>query len=119
MKKIFVTIILVLSSSQIMAGVSERYVRDIEKISNQYNADMKFFLRSLDPQLNQFTPQQQLQFCGMIQKYVDDMYKTTDENRADLPPSLMSVTKQNIIDKVMVSPEMQILKKYNIQCNLH
>ena len=119
MKKIFVTIILVLSSSQIMAGGSERYVRDIEKISNQYNADMKFFLRSLDPQLNQFTPQQQLQFCGMIQKYVDDMYKTTDENRADLPPSLMSVTKQNIIDKVMVSPEMQILKKYNIQCNLH
>lgn len=119
MKKIFVTIILVLSSCQIMAGVSERYVRDIEKISNQYNADMKFFLRSLDPQLNQFTPQQQLQFCGMIQKYVDDMYKTTDENRADLPPSLMSVTKQNIIDKVMVSPEMQILKKNNIQCNLH
>ncbi len=79
MKKIFVTMLLVLSSSQIMAGVSERYVRDVEKISNQYNADMKFFLRSLDPQLNQFTPQQQLQFCGMIQKYVDDMYKTTDE----------------------------------------
>ena len=119
MKKIFVIALLVLSSSQIMAGVSERYVRDVEKISNQYNADMKFFLRSLDPQLNQFSPQQQSQFCGMIQKYVDDMYKTTDANRSDLPPSLMSVTKQNIIDKVMVSPEMQILKKYNIQCNLH
>ena len=46
------------------------------------------------------------------------MYKTTDENRANLPPSYMSITKQDIISKVNTSPEMQIVKKYNIQCDL-
>jgi len=46
------------------------------------------------------------------------MYKTTDENRQYLPPSAQSMTKQNVIDKVMLSPEMQLLKKYNIQCDL-
>lgn len=75
-------------------------------------------MRSLDPKLSQFNPQQESQFCGIVKKYVDDMYKTTDENRRYLPPSAQSMTKQNVIDKVMLSPEMQLLKKYNIQCDL-
>ncbi len=118
MKKILTALVLILSANQLMAEVPERYVRDVEKISNQYNTDLRIFLRSLSPQTVQFDVQQQIQFCSIIKKYVDDIYKTTDEHRQYLPPSSMSVTKQTIIDKVMVSPEMQILKKYNIQCDL-
>lgn len=118
MKKFFVVFTLLFASSQLFAEATERYAHEVEKISNQYNTDMRSFLRSLDPKISQFTPQQQAQFCGLVKRYVDDMYRVTDANREHLPPSYMSVTKQNVIDKVMVSPEMQILQKYNIQCDL-
>ena len=107
---------MVASTVSFAESIPDQYVRDIEQISTRYNADMKFFLRSLDPKISQFNQAQQAQFCGILKQYVDDMYKTTDQH---LPLSSQTVTKQNIIDKVMVSPEMQILKKYNIQCNLN
>ena len=110
---------MVASTASFAESIPDQYVRDIEKISTRYNADMKFFLRSLDPKISQFNQAQQAQFCGILKQYVDDMYKTTDQHRKYLPLSSQTVTKQNIIDKVMVSPEMQILKKYNIQCNLN
>ena len=110
---------MVASTVSFAESIPDQYVRDIEKISTRYNADMKFFLRSLDPKISQFNQAQQAQFCGILKQYVDDMYKTTDQHRKYLPLSSQTVTKQNIIDKVMVSPEMQILKKYNIQCNLN
>ena len=124
MKKILTRVgIICLASSLMVASIAsfaesipDQYVRDIEQISTRYNADMKFFLRSLDPKISQFNQAQQAQFCGILKQYVDDMYKTTDQHRKYLPLSSQSVTKQTIIDKVMVSPEMQILKKYNIQC---
>ena len=108
--------LMVVSTASFAESVPSQYVRDIEQISTRYNADMKFFLRSLDPKISQFNQAQQAQFCGILKQYVDDMYKTTDQHRKYLPLSSQSVTKQTIIDKVMVSPEMQILKKYNIQC---
>ena len=111
--------LMVVSTASFAESVPSQYVRDIEQISTRYNADMKFFLRSLDPKISQFNQAQQAQFCGILKQYVDDMYKTTDQHRKYLPLSSQTVTKQNIIDKVMVSPEMQILKKYNIQCNLN
>ncbi len=110
---------MVASTVSFAESIPDQYVRDIEQISTRYNADMKFFLRSLDPKISQFNQAQQAQFCGILKQYVDDMYKTTDQHRKYLPLSSQTVTKQNIIDKVMVSPEMQILKKYNIQCNLN
>ena len=110
---------IVASTASFAESIPDQYVRDIEKIYTRYNADMKFFLRSLDPKISQFNQAQQAQFCGILKQYVDDMYKTTDQHRKYLPLSSQTVTKQNIIDKVMVSPEMQILKKYNIQCNLN
>lgn len=110
---------MVASTASFAESIPDQYVRDIEQISTRYNADMKFFLRSLDPKISQFNQAQQAQFCGILKQYVDDMYKTTDQHRKYLPLSSQTVTKQNIIDKVMVSPEMQILKKYNIQCNLN
>ena len=118
MKKILIACSIFFYAHSTFAAVPESYVREVERISAQYSADMKFFLRSLDPKLSQFNPQQESQFCGIVKKYVDDMYKTTDENRQYLPPSAQSMTKQNVIDKVMLSPEMQLLKKYNIQCDL-
>lgn len=118
MKKILIALSILVSTSSVFAAVPDQYVRDVERISAQYNADMKFFLRSLDPKLTQFNTQQQSQFCLIVQKYVDDMYQTTDESRQHLPFSVQSMTKQDVIDKVMLSPEMQLLKKYNIQCDL-
>jgi hypothetical protein len=118
MKKILIALSLFVFADSVFAAVPEHYVREVERISTQYNADMKFFLRSLDPKLTQFNAQQQAQFCSIVQKYVDDMYRTTDESREHLPPSAQSMTKQNVIDKVLLSPEMQLLKKYNIHCDL-
>ena len=100
-----------------IADSTERYARQVEKISTQYNVQMKSFLRSLNPQITQFDAQQKAQYCLIVKTYVDDMYKATDENRSSLPPSYMSLTKQDVINKVNSSPEMQILKKYNIQCD--
>ena len=111
--------LMMISTVSFAENIPDQYVRDIERISARYNADMKFFLRSLDPKISQFNQSQQTQFCTILKQYVDDMYKTTDQHRKYLPLSSQSVTKQTIIDKVMVSPEMQILKKYNIQCNLN
>ena len=111
--------LMMISTVSFAENIPDQYVRDIERISTRYNADMKFFLRSLDPKISQFNQTQQAQVCTIWKQYVDDMYKTTDQHRKYLPLSSQSVTKQTIIDKVMVSPEMQILKKYNIQCNLN
>ena len=120
MKKISIALAILLCSTQVViANTPDRYARDIEKISSQYNTEMKNFLRGLSPQLTQFNVQQQHQFCHIISQYVDDVYKTTDQNREHLPLSYASITKQDIVNKVMLSPEMQILKKYNIQCNLN
>lgn len=112
-------LVLVGCSQYAVADSLERYARQVEKISTQYNTQMKSFLRSLNPQITQFDAQQKAQYCTIVKTYVDDMYKVTDENRSNLPPSSMSITKQDVINKVNNSPEMQILKKYNIQCDLN
>ena len=118
MKKILLALSLLMTANSVFSAVSEQYVRDVERISSQYSADMKFFLRSLDPKISQFNEKQQSQFCAIVKKYVDDMYSTTDKNRQYLPLSEQSMTKQTVIDKVMQSREMQLLKQYNIQCDL-
>lgn len=119
MKKILLGLGLLFSINSVFANaIPEQYVREVERISTQYSADMKFFLRSLDPKISQFNEQQQSQFCAIVKKYVDDMYVTTDKNREYLPLSEQSITKQTVVDKVMLSPEMKLLKKYNIQCDL-
>lgn len=118
MKKILIFLSVLLFTYSLSAAVPEQYVREVERISAQYNADMKFFLRSLDPKLTQFNEQQKAQFCSIVQQYVNDIYKTTDESRQYLPLSVQSMTKQNVIEKVISSSEMQLLHKYNIQCDL-
>ena len=51
--------------------------------------------------------------------YVDDFYQLTNKNRDSLPFSYANMTKQDVINKVKQSKEMQILKDYNIQCDLN
>ncbi len=91
--------LMMISTVSFAENIPDQYVRDIERISTRYNADMKFFLRSLDPKISQFNQAQQAQFCTILKQYVDDMYKTTDQHRKYLPLSSQSVTKQTIIDK--------------------
>lgn len=102
----------------VFAAPPERYVRSVEKISNTYNTDMRNFLRSLNPQQTQFTATQHDQFCGIVNQYVQDLYAVNDKYRQDLPLSYAQMTKQDFIQQVLASKEMQILNKYNIQCNL-
>ncbi|MBJ9984527.1 hypothetical protein IAE19_03620 [Acinetobacter sp. S40] len=118
MKKITLLLSLVILGQSVLAAPPERYIRSVEKISNSYNTDMRNFLRSLNPQQTQFTPAQQTQFCGIVNQYVQDLYQVNDQYRQDLPLSYAKMTKQDFINQVLASKEMQILKKYNIQCHL-
>lgn len=112
--------LLVLSSlfvSLLHAAIPERYVRSVEKISENYNSQMRIFLRTLNPRQTQFSLQQQQEYCAIVNRYVQDLYQVTNQYRADLPLSYANMTKESLVQKVMMSKEMQILKKYNIQCN--
>ncbi|NHB57097.1 hypothetical protein G8E00_10130 [Acinetobacter shaoyimingii] len=109
-----------MTASQVFADkVPVRYVKDIQKISEQYSLDMKKFLKSLDPSITQFKPEQKQEFCGILQRYADSFYQATDRNRSELPFSYSNLTKQDIINKVLMSKEMEILSGYGIQCNLN
>lgn len=119
MKKTILSVMLMLITSHVFANqVPIRYVKDIQKISDQYSLEMKSFLKSLDPSITQFKPEQKQQFCTILQRYADSFYVTTDRNRAELPLSYSKLTKQDIINKVLMSKEMEILSGYGIQCEL-
>ena len=97
--------------------VPEKYLKEIDKISNQYNHDMKYFLRTLDAHTTSFDPAQKAQFCGIVIRYTDDFYQVTDKYRASLPLSYAQMTKQDVVQKVMQSKEMMLLSRYQIQCD--
>ncbi|NAR52159.1 hypothetical protein [Acinetobacter haemolyticus] len=116
MKKIIVFICAIGFMGICSAASVEQYVRTVEKITATYAQDMRNFLRSLDPQLSQFTPAQQAKYCDIVNQYVQDSYAAIEKNRSQLPREYASMTKQNVIEQVTESKEMQMLKKYNIQC---
>ncbi|WP_445115767.1 hypothetical protein [Acinetobacter sp. WZC-1] len=99
------------------AEIPEAYVRGVEKASSQYNTEMRNFLRSLDPKLTRFDSRQQDRFCHIVTQYINDIYRITDQNRGQLPLSYASFSQQDVINQVMASTEMQLLKKYDIQCD--
>lgn len=120
MKKLAFSIVMLCFTAQVFAqDVPEKFARDLDKISTQYSADMRQFLRSLPASTHQFNPQQKNQYCSIVATYVDDFYQLTTKNRDSLPFSYANMTKQDVIDKVKQSKEMQILKDYNIQCDLN
>ncbi|MGE8557899.1 MULTISPECIES: hypothetical protein [unclassified Acinetobacter] len=100
-----------------LAGV-EQYVAAVDQISEQYKRDSRNFFSSLNAQQTSFTPEQQTQYCAIVGRYIDRLYQAADQNRAFLDRQFRQMTRQDVINQVMSSREMLILKKYNIQCEL-
>ena len=119
-KKAILALGLIWVGSQAIAqNVSEKYVRDMDKISTTYSTDMRQFLRSLPNSTVQFNPQQKHQYCSIVASYVDDFYQLIAQNRTSLPLSYRDMTKQDVILQVEKSKEMQLLSRYKIECNLN
>ena len=119
MKKILFSLILLgCAGSNVAVASVEQYVAAVDQISAQYKQQTRNFFTSLDPQQTTFTSQQQAQFCGIVGNYVDRLYQAADQNRESLDRQFRHMTRQDVINKVMSSKEMLILKKYNIQCDL-
>ena len=119
MKKIFIFIFAISMIGVSSASSVEQYVNSVEKITANYAQDMRGFLRSLDPQLSRFSPEQQAKFCGITNQYVQDLYQAIERNRSSLTGQYATMTKQDVINQVAESKEMQMLKEYNIQCNFN
>lgn len=45
------------------------------------------------------------------------MSDAIEKNRSSLPPQYANMTKQDVIKQVTESNEMQMLVKYNVQCD--
>ena len=117
MKKILVFIFAISSVGISSAASIEQYANSVDKIRNVYAQDIRSFLRSLNPQISQFTPEQQAKYCQINQRYIQDMSDAIEQNRSSLPQQYASMTKQDLIKQVIESKEMQMLEKYNIQCD--
>ncbi len=105
-----------MASNFALASV-EQYVAAVDKISEQYKQESRNFFNGLDAQQSSFTSQQQTQFCGIVGNYIERLYQAADQNRASLDRQFRQMTKQDVIHQVMLSKEMLILKKYNVQCD--
>jgi hypothetical protein len=111
--------LLLISSYGMANEMPTRYVKDIQKISDQYSADMKTFLKSLDPNTTQFESAQQAQFCAILQRYADQFHLTNQKHRKNLPLSYTVLTKREIVAQVSNAKEWQMLKQYGVQCQLN
>lgn len=100
------------------AGSIEQYVQSVEAIKDTYRQETRAFFNGLDPYQKGFSQVQQEQFCGIVRKYVDGLYQAADENRAFLDKQYSGLIKQDVIQQVETSKEMQMLKKYNVKCDL-
>lgn len=119
MNKMLFTLCLWMGACSVQGqSISTAYLIKIDQVSNQYNQQMKAFLRSLDPQTTAFSATQKQQFCGIVAQYVDGFYQATTTYRAELPPSYAQMSKADVVDKVMQSKEMQLLEKYHLKCDL-
>ena len=117
--KILAALLITFCTSSFAQQIPEKYARDLDKITQQYSQDMRDFLKSLPPTTVQFDSQQKNKYCSIVATYVGDFYQLTNKNRDSLPFYYANMTKQDVINKVKQSKEMQILKDYNIQCDLN
>ncbi len=119
MKKIiFALFALGISLQSVQAASAEQYVQAVEKINENYQQDTRNFLKMLDPMQRGFTAAQQAGFCQILGKYANDLYQAADVNRVYLDKQYANITKKEVIAQVLSSKEMQMLKRYNVQCNL-
>lgn len=117
MKKILVLMVALSTVGASSAASVEQYVNAVDKIRRSYAQDIRGFLRSLNPQTTQFTPEQQAKYCQINQRYIQDMSDAIEHHRSSLPPQYASMTKQDLIKQVAESKEMQMLAKYHVQCD--
>ncbi|MFV5263790.1 hypothetical protein ACMUMS_09495 [Acinetobacter courvalinii] len=117
MKKILVLICALSAVGMSSAASVEQYVNAVDKIRSSYAQDIRSFLRSLNPQTSQFTPEQQAKYCQINQRYIQDMSDAIEQNRSSLPIQYASMTRQDLIKQVAESKEMQMLAKYHVQCD--
>src|SRR5574344_450312 len=108
-KYIYLCLTLGMTLQNVYAASAEQYVLAVEEINAQYKQDTRQFLRGLNPQQ---------QFCGIVSRYVDRLYQAADENRAYLDRRYQNINKQDVIQQVSTSKEMQLLKKYQVNCDL-
>lgn len=101
------------------AASAEQYVLAVEKINENYKQDTRTFLNTLNPMQRGFSAEQQADYCKILGKYADDLYSAADENRAFIDSEYRNMNKQDVVQQVMASKEMQLLKKYNVQCTLN
>lgn len=100
------------------AASAEQYVLAVQQINESYKKDTRDFFNTLNPMQQGFSSVQQAKFCGIVSQYADNLYQAANENRAYLDRQYAGITKQDVIKQVMSSKEMQMLKKYNVQCDL-
>ena len=117
MKKMFGFILAMSVIGTSSAASVEQYVRSVEKITATYAQDIRGFLRRLDPQLTQFSPDQKAKYCAITNQYVQDLSQAIEKNRSHLTGQYARMTKQDVIQQVTESKEMKMLQKYNIQCD--
>lgn len=118
MKKILLGLWILGCGGNVLAASAVEYVQSVEQINADYQKESRQFLKGLNPQQQGFSASQNQQFCAIVQRYVDRLYKAADQNRAYLDRQYQNVGKQDVILQVKSSKEMQLLKRYNVDCNL-
>lgn len=120
MKKIaFVLCLFGCVGQSTMAGSVENYVQSFEKISENYQQNLRKFFKTLDRQQTQFSPEQEKIFCGLTIQYVKDVYQAADKNRDALEKVGKKVSEWQVLVDVMSRKEMEILaERYDVECSL-
>ncbi|MFV5405416.1 hypothetical protein VXQ92_11950 [Acinetobacter sp. 228] len=118
MKRILLGVCLLGWNYGVFAASAVEYVAAVEQINADYKKESRQFLSSLNPQQQGFRPEQNAKFCGIVGRYVDRLYQAADQNRAYLDRQFQNMTKQDVIREVKLSKEMQLLKRYHVDCDL-
>ncbi len=118
MKRILLGVCLLGWNYGVFAASAVEYVAAVEQINADYKKESRQFLSSLNPQQQGFSPEQNAKFCGIVGRYVDRLYQAADQNRAYLDRQFQNMTKQDVIREEKLSKEMQLLKRFHVDCNL-
>ena len=101
MKKILLGICLLGWNYAVFAASAVEYVDAVERINTDYKKESRQFLGGLNPQQQGFSAAQNSHFCSA---YLDRQFQ--------------KITKQDVIIEVKSSKEMQLLKRYQVDCYL-
>lgn len=105
-------------SYAVCAASAIEYIEAVERINADYKKESRQFLSGLNPQQQGFSPEQNAKFCAIVGHYVDRLYQAADQNRAYLDRQFQNMSKQDVITEVKSSKEMQLLKRYQVDCHL-